>query len=78
MLRTALIAAQLICLSASPVFAQGGRPSRGGPGGTGNGAPLVAIGTPLPDVTVFDEQGKEFKTASLRGSYTVLVFGCLT
>ena len=35
-------------------------------------------GTMLPDVSVYDEQGKRFSTSSLRGSYTVLVFGCLT
>jgi len=29
-------------------------------------------------VTAVDEQGQHFSTATLRGSYTVLVFGCLT
>jgi len=37
-----------------------------------------AVGEPLPDVTVYDENGKEVRTASLRGHYTVLTFGCLT
>ena len=32
----------------------------------------------LPDVTVYDPQGQEVKTSSLRGHYTVLTFGCLT
>ena len=32
----------------------------------------------LPTVNVFDGQGNPLSTASLRGSYTVLVFGCLT
>ena len=32
----------------------------------------------LPTVRAVDEQGRDFSTASLRGSYTVLVFGCLT
>ena len=32
----------------------------------------------LPTVNVFDAQGNPLSTASLRGSYTVLVFGCLT
>jgi cytochrome oxidase Cu insertion factor (SCO1/SenC/PrrC family) len=37
-----------------------------------------AVGDPLPDVTVYSPDGKEFSTASLRGHYTVLTFGCLT
>ncbi len=32
----------------------------------------------LPDVTVYDVAGREVKTSSLRGHYTVLTFGCLT
>ena len=37
-----------------------------------------APGEMLPDVTVYDAAGKEFRLRSLRGRYTVLVFGCLT
>lgn len=36
------------------------------------------IGEVLPDLTVYSADGKEFKTSSLRGHYTVLSFGCLT
>ncbi len=36
------------------------------------------VGDSLPDVTVYDPQGQEVKTSSLRGHYTVLTFGCLT
>jgi len=36
------------------------------------------IGEALPDLTVYSPDGKEFKTSSLRGHYTVLAFGCLT
>lgn len=36
------------------------------------------IGDPLPDVTAFDADGNEFHLRSLKGNYTVLVFGCLT
>jgi cytochrome oxidase Cu insertion factor (SCO1/SenC/PrrC family) len=36
------------------------------------------VGDPLPDLTVYTPDGKEFKTADLRGHYTVLTFGCLT
>ncbi len=37
-----------------------------------------AIGDKLPDATVYTPDGKEFRTADLRGHYTVLTFGCLT
>ncbi len=37
-----------------------------------------AVGDTIPDVTVYDASGKEFKTSALRGHYTVLTFGCLT
>ena len=37
-----------------------------------------AVGDKLPDVTVYNTDGKEVKTSSLRGHYTVLTFGCLT
>lgn len=36
------------------------------------------VNDPLPDVTVYSPTGTEFKTADLRGHYTVLTFGCLT
>jgi hypothetical protein len=36
------------------------------------------VGEPLPDVTVYDDAGREFPLASLRGKHAVLVFGCLT
>ena len=42
------------------------------------GFSLPAVGSTLPDVTVFDEEGEPFTTTSLRGHYSVLVFGCLT
>jgi hypothetical protein len=37
-----------------------------------------AIGDPIPELTVYSPDGKEVKTSSLRGSYVVLTFGCLT
>jgi cytochrome oxidase Cu insertion factor (SCO1/SenC/PrrC family) len=37
-----------------------------------------AVGDTLPDLTVYSPDGKEVKTADLRGHYTVLTFGCLT
>jgi cytochrome oxidase Cu insertion factor (SCO1/SenC/PrrC family) len=36
------------------------------------------IGEAFPDLTVYTADGKEFKTSSLRGHYTVIDFGCLT
>ena len=45
--------------------------------GPGRGI-FPAVGSVLPDVTVYDEDGKEFSTKALRGHYSVLVFGCLT
>ncbi len=56
-----------------PTYAQPGNASRGRGGGQ-----VPKPGTMLPTVTAFDEQGQEFSTSTLRGSYTVLVFGCLT
>ncbi len=37
-----------------------------------------AVGDRLPDVTLFDSEGKRFPLRQLKGHYTVLVFGCLT
>ena len=37
-----------------------------------------SIGTPLPDITILDAEGREFPLRNLKGDYTVLVFGCLT
>ena len=39
---------------------------------------LPAVGTTIPDIAVYDEDGNAFSTKDLRGQYTVLVFGCLT
>ena len=37
-----------------------------------------AVGELLPDVDAVDGEGRPFRLSSLRGSHTVLVFGCLT
>ncbi|MGI9473303.1 MAG: hypothetical protein ACR2NZ_17305 [Rubripirellula sp.] len=50
------------------------RPSRS----RGGGGQLPQSGTMFPSLNVVDEQGQAFSTDTLRGSYTVLVFGCLT
>ncbi len=36
------------------------------------------VGEALPDATGYDAKGREFKLSRLKGSYAVLVFGCLT
>jgi cytochrome oxidase Cu insertion factor (SCO1/SenC/PrrC family) len=36
------------------------------------------IGELIPDVSGYDEQGKEFSLRDLKDRYTVLVCGCLT
>jgi len=41
-------------------------------------ASTPAIGDPMPDLSAYDEDGARFELSSLKGSYTVLVFGCLT
>ena len=38
----------------------------------------LKIGSPLPDISIFDADGNAFEMSSLRGKHTVLVFGCLT
>ena len=36
------------------------------------------VGDPLPALTVLSDTGEPFPLVSLKGSYAVLVFGCLT
>ncbi len=36
------------------------------------------VGEALPEASGYDAEGKEFKLSSLKGSYSVLVFGCLS
>lgn len=38
----------------------------------------LEVGSPFPDVQIHDAAGKPFRTGDLRGSYCVLVTGCLT
>ena len=60
--------------SASPTLAQ--------PGGGGLNRRFEtvspAIGQPLPDITIYDENGEPFAVRDLKGQYSVIVFGCLT
>ena len=66
--------ALLIVLSASAM----GQPDVAGRRAKSRSFHLPPVGSLLPDVTVYDEQGAEFSTRQLQGHYTVLVFGCLT
>ena len=74
MIRTAFLLFSILSCTVVPTLAQSPRdsPSRGGR------SQIPQPGTFLPIVRAVDEQGSDFSTASLRGSYTVLVFGCLT
>ena len=38
----------------------------------------LRVGSPFPDLQIYDADGKPFRTTDLRGSFTVLVTGCLT
>ncbi len=65
----------VILASAHAALAQPGSSGASSrPGGFG----LPQVGSALPDVTVFNDDSSEFSTKSLRGHYSVLVFGCLT
>ena len=70
--------AMLIAQSASVTWGQT-RGFRGSGGGTGRIANAgLELGMDVPEVSVLDENGKDFSLKSLRGKYVVLVFGCLT
>ena len=80
-----LCAAFVWSIFASAGFAQGvgASPPRDGEGPHGRVVRIFAetspgIGQPLPDLTCFDAQGKQFHLRSLKGHHTVLLFGCLT
>jgi len=38
----------------------------------------LQVGMQLPDVSLYDSDGNTFHLTQLKGSYSVLVFGCLT
>ncbi|MDA7673031.1 hypothetical protein N8615_01415 [Verrucomicrobiales bacterium] len=50
-----------------------------GPRAKGKGGPLSIEGQELPELTAFDESGKEVALKQvLKGRHGVIVFGCLT
>ena len=81
MFKTRLVAAVSLCLlMAATADAQrrsGRSRSRGG-GLNSRFAQGPNVGEQLPDLALFDSDGKPVKLRSLKGEYTVLVFGCLT
>lgn len=72
-LHTPLFSALLSMLLLNTAAAQRGTVDQ-----TAGRTAIPTAGTVLPVVKAFDDQGNEFSTASLRGGYSVLVFGCLT
>jgi cytochrome oxidase Cu insertion factor (SCO1/SenC/PrrC family) len=74
-MRTLVLALSALAAAAAPAPAQG-------PKGEQREEDFVkgkpAVGDPVPDLTVYTPDGKEAKTADLRGRYVVLTFGCLT
>jgi cytochrome oxidase Cu insertion factor (SCO1/SenC/PrrC family) len=71
-LRVQLLSLSIAGLVAGSVFAQAGRED---PEWVQQSP---KVGEAFPDLTVYTTDGKEFKTSSLRGQYTVVAFGCLT
>ena len=93
MLRTMCGSILVVLLSVTVVAAQpvnrdgqGAKRSASGQRVTNAGARLAnefskkgpKIGDLLPDVTVYDADGKEFKLRRVKGHYAVIVSGCLT
>ena len=82
MLRTAVMAGFMVTtLVGTGSFGQA--PNRGGQSGRSGVESSFTqrspgIGQPVPEVKLYTADGKEFSTSQLKGSYTVLVFGCLT
>lgn len=68
----------LLVIDSTPLLAQPDGRTGGRTGGAQFSQVTRLLNTALPTVNVFDAQGKPLSTASLRGCYTVLVFGCLT
>ena len=67
----------ILTLLAGNAIAQPGG-IQGAGSGRSAGGNLPKVGSMLPDISLYDDRGEEFSTTSLRGQYSVLVFGCLT
>jgi cytochrome oxidase Cu insertion factor (SCO1/SenC/PrrC family) len=64
-MKTVVLLMVLLITSVVPVYAQ-------------RSSLPITVGSTLPNLTLLDEEGKEFSLASLRGSHAVIIFGCLT
>lgn len=78
MIRSSWLAFPLILSITMPVIAQESRRGSERARSGFRGGQLPKVGSMLPSLKVVDELGTNFSTDTLRGSYTVLVFGCLT
>ena len=80
---TFLVMAALLATTCSTTVSYGQRPGQSGQSGRSQVSSSFnrnspGIGESIPEVTVYTADGKKFSTSQLKGSYTVLVFGCLT
>lgn len=50
----------------------------GAQGGPRGNSQQSFVGNPMPDLSVYDASGNPLNLADLKGSTSVLVFGCLT
>jgi cytochrome oxidase Cu insertion factor (SCO1/SenC/PrrC family) len=78
-----LLTAAFVALACNPILAQqsGQRNAASKPGSSGSSVlerTGLAVGKPLPNITIFDARGDEFRIADLKDKYSVIVFGCLT
>ena len=76
-----VIAVAAVLASLNPAFAQRTQKKRGDNPRSRLRAAFSrgpAVGSKLPDIAAYDAAGKPFRLSSLKGSHTVLVFGCLT
>ena len=67
-----------IALTAAPICLAQRAGGRGGGMGPRFEQNAPQIGATVPDLTVYDADGKEFRLHTIKGHYTVLVLGCLT
>ena len=70
----------VFCTTFSAIAQRNTRPDRTQSNGSSifDRNPQARPGSMLPTLNVVDERGQVFSTGTLRGSYTILVFGCLT
>ena len=80
---TFLVLAAVLAMTGNTSASYGQAPNQGAQSGRSQVSSAFkraspGIGESIPEVTVYTADGKKFSTSQLKGSYTVLVFGCLT